>query len=433
MRSDGLRLGAIGPEAAPLYAYIKVHLDAWLIAPLLTVAVLVVALWRSDFLKGRSDRRAWITFGLLAPAVAVAVAMIDGGPRAVVGPFASRADLEYWSAAERVGDPMAFIRSYPGVLGTLPMHAQTHPPGGILFFRAVRGVFGPGPWPASVAVIGFGVVNAMIVFGWGLRVGGPGVARRAAALFVVAPGVVLFTATSTDAVFAAPLIGAMACFDEALAGSSRRSSVGWGFASGLMLGVAAFLTYSVAVAGLFCVVAAAVGIVRRPGVVVAAGCGSLTGFAAFHAVLWMATGFDPAATFQAALGHSRRIMAGTAHEEMIRYLHLSVANLAAFVIGGAGLAMMAAAAGRVPAGGSDRARRLAIAAALTVAIASCVPAYTLEVERIWIFVVPLVAIVAAVRLDAADMKRGDVATSVLAVGLAAAQAIVMEIVLVTYW
>jgi hypothetical protein len=87
----------------------------------------------------------------------------------------------------------------------------------------------------------------------------------------------------------------------------------------------------------------------------------------------------------------------------------------------------------VPAGGSDRARRLAIAAALTVAIASCVPAYTLEVERIWIFVVPLVAIVAAVRLDAADMKRGDVATSVLAVGLAAAQAIVMEIVLVTYW
>jgi hypothetical protein len=252
-------------------------------------------------------------------------------------------------------------------------------------------------------------------------------------LFVVAPGVVLFTATSTDAVFAAPLIGAMACFDEALAGSSRRSSVGWGFASGLMLGVAAFLTYSVAVAGLFCVVAAAVGIVRRPGVVVAAGCGSLTGFAAFHAVLWMATGFDPAATFQAALGHSRRIMAGTAHEEMIRYLHLSVANLAAFVIGGAGLAMMAAAAGRVPAGGSDRARRLAIAAALTVAIASCVPAYTLEVERIWIFVVPLVAIVAAVRLDAADMKRGDVATSVLAVGLAAAQAIVMEIVLVTYW
>jgi hypothetical protein len=431
MRANGLRLGAVGPDVAPLYAYIKVHFDAWLIAPAATLGVFLAALARSRFLANRSDRRAWITFGLVAPVVAVSVAMIDGGPAALVGPFAARADLEYWSAAERVSDPIAFVRSYPGVLGRLPMHAQTHPPGGILFFRAVRGAFGPGPWPAAWAVIAFGVVNAMIVFGWARRVGGPGAARRAAALFVVAPGVVLFTATSTDAVFAAPLIASMACFDEAIASTSRRSPL-WGTLSGLMLGVAGFFTYSVAVAGLFCVIAATVAIWSKPRAVILAGTGALMGFVVFHAVLWVATGFDPVATFRAALGHSHRIMAGTAHEEWARHAHLSVANLAAFLIG-AGLPLVAAAVGRVPTSESGRPHRLAIATALTLLIASCVPAYTLEVERIWIFVVPLVAIVAAVRLDAADDNRGDVTTSVLAVGLAALQTIVMEVILVTYW
>lgn len=437
MRRAGLRLGSVTPELAPLYAYWRPHLGPWLLVPIAMLAAALVVLRRSRFLAGWSDRRAMLAVTVALPVFAAGVALIDGGPRAWIAPMVDRADLEYYGAIGRVGDVGGFLRDYPDLMPTLPMHAQVHPPGAILFLKAA-GTLPGGPWAAAAAVITAAGLAVVPVFLWARGLGGPTAARRAAALFAATPGVVLYAATSMDGVFLAPLVATMAAFAAAL-----ESRPWWlGALAGLLGALASFFTYSAALALLFGALSGLVALATRPearGRVVAAGLAAGGGFLAAYLVLWLATGFDPIATLRAAIAGDHRVMAGTRHESAVRHVHLAVGNLVAFGIG-AGVPTLATA---IPLlwrsarprrrGDAPALRAFGIAAVGTLAIAAALPVYAMEVERIWIFLTPLISLPAAVattREDGAE-SRGDSARALVA--LLAAQALLTEVLLTTYW
>src|SRR5262245_47115248 len=109
MTEYGLKLGAVSSKLAPLYAYWHPHLTGWLVAPILTIALLLSWLRRTRIASSISDWHAVAAFTAWFVCFAVTVAMIDGGPKAITSPLL-RTDLEYYGAIDRVHGVAQFLR-----------------------------------------------------------------------------------------------------------------------------------------------------------------------------------------------------------------------------------------------------------------------------------------------------------------------------------
>jgi hypothetical protein len=440
MEAAGERLGRIGAQmVAPLHAEVDVRLSLWLLP--------AVALLGSLLLLGRrlalSDRLpSAILLAASIPyfiAIGLSVAMIDahevkGKPRQpIIEPY-SRTEWEYYGdvpAVDRVGGPAAFLGRYakPRLFTTLSLHAQTHPPGGVLFLWAVSKLFGYNLWSASLATVAFTALVVFPVFGLARELCGEAVARCALVLFLVAPNFVMFTTTSMDGPFSVLPVTSVYLFYRAL----RRPA----FAAlcGLALAGAALMTYATVFIALFFAVLAVVErgrfrVVTRTLAI------ALGVFVAAYAVLFLATGYHPVAAARAAMAHDAE-MVGTGYESLGRYLNLSVANLAAFLIGvgipltTAWLRETAAVVRRRLSGGPADAFVAAYSVSLVLIAFSTL--FTLEVERIWLFMVPFVAIAAA-RHVVELMKAGSSAFPFdWVAGLTAAQLVAFEALLQTAW
>lgn len=442
MTEHGLRLGAISHKLAPLYAYWRPHLKGWLVLPVLVLATYFWILRRTRIATSLTDRSAAAFFVLSFSAITASVAMLDGGPRSLIAPLL-RADLEYYGAVDRVQGVGEFLRDYPQLAQTMPMHAQVHPPGAILFVWAVCKLLGGGPWAAATGIIVFSSLAVLLVYRWADRLGGPGVARRAAAIFSLAPSVVLFTATSMDGPFAVFLIATMWLFWESL----ERHPVQLGLLAGLAGSAAALMTYSVTVALLFCGIAACARWLVAPRArksTLLAAVSALVGFVGLHLALWLATGYDPVQMFFTAVVNSNHIMSGTRHESAVRYVHIAIGNLVVFFIA-AGLPCAAVWWPTVMRKVRDwmracrDARRISsnqnfvVVSCATLLIVASVPVYVLEVERVWMFLVPLVVIPVASRLFEDEHLTGKIHGTLAVAILVAAQTLVTEVLLTTYW
>jgi len=461
MTEHGLRLGAISYKLAPLYAYWRPHLKGWLVLPVVVLAVYFWILRRTRVATSLTDRSASAFFVLSFIAITTSIAMLDGGLRSLIAPLL-RTDLEYYGAVDRVQGVGEFLRDYPQRAETMPMHAQVHPPGAVLFVWAACKLFGGGPWAAAAGIIVFSSLAVLIVYRWADRLGGPGVARRAAAIFSLTPSVVLFSATSMDGPFAVFLIATMWLFWESL----EHRPILIGLMAGLAGSAAALTTYSVTVALLFCGIATCVRWLassksRKSTVLAAAS--ALVGFAGLHLLLWLATGYNPIRMFLAAVANSNHIMSGTRHESPVRYVHIAVGNLVVFFIA-AGLPCLAVwwptiihmLFGRSTGSSflfrQDEQRSAApctnrgdepvvtsefklfqVTACLTLLVAAFVPVYVLEVERVWMFLVPLVVIPVAIRLFEQERGTGRIDGSTAVAVLLGAQTILTEVLLATYW
>lgn len=451
IRAGRLKLGAVSADVAPLYGYWRPFFTGWLVPPAIVVAAYLAMLWRSDLLRARGDRRAiaGLIVGFLL--VATSVALIDGGPRELIGPMVSRPDLEYYGAIGRVGDPAEFLRHYVELCPTLPLHAQVHPPGAVLFVWAAARLLPGAEWGVAAAIIGVSSLLIVPVFLWARSLGGPATARRAGALIVLAPSVVLFSATSMDGPFAVALVATMATFWEAL----KRASVGLGLLAGLLATIAALMTYSITVVLVFCGLAALGTWAWCPGHrrgTVGVGLAALGAFAGLHLILWGGTGFDPIAMFRAAASFSHKHLPDARHETVVRHLHVMVGQLAVLFFA-AGLpcavqwwpAVLGAirAGGRFrPSGPTDRGASaprepdlplFCLVALLTLLIAAAVPAYVMEVERLWMFLVPLVVIPVAAGLASQEAGTARPRQTIATAALLGIQTIVTEMLVTTYW
>jgi len=220
-------------------------------------------------------------------------------------------------------------------------------------------------------------------------------ARLAVLLLAVMPATLLFTWASWEAVEAPMLITAAYLLTRGLMGPEVRPA--WAGAGGLVLGLSTFWTYS----GAFIGIALVLVVLSRRG---ARGWRSLVvpvaGVSLAIALLWLVVGDDVVRTYVLTRGAPEaRIAARIAHHRMRNQWYWLVGGPAAWLIGAGApvVALGARALRRVP-----RTRvvvavlgPLLVFQSLPARLTSLIPG---ELERTWLWVYPLAAIVAAAAL-----------------------------------
>lgn len=425
----------------------------------LAIAVILVAL----LALGIAVARRWpamicVGLALVATfAINVTVARIPRGHDSFVAPFA-RIQMEYFGDVRLVrDDPLKFIATYPKLnrrsFNGLTHHAGTHPPGGVLFLWAGDKMFAPLPTPPKpkpnalqrffgaedpedVAMfrgldeacwwaVSFSAIAVIPAFILARTIGGASAARRLLPLYLVTPNLVLFGATCMDGVFLTFTLSALAGGFVAM----RRWSIWRPIVAGVLLWFAAFFTYAaVAVPVLMGAYAICFGTLRpREGgrmLVRAAIVGAVFVLCQLAAQRWL--GYDMRATVEAAIRRDLEGLQYTGYESFAVWRNTSLGNLLAFTFG-SGLAVsalftVAMFARRVP----WRARAFSIAFPLAMLALGCSTLFSMETERVWLFLTPAALVVAT------RAFRG-VVLWVLVLALSITQVLLTEWWYSTYW
>ncbi len=443
MRTTSVNLGAVKfhHHVVPLYALPELNLSLWVL-PALVVLVVFLRLCRKIFLQ-LSVSSTWlfpISIGFFL-AISVSVAMIDGY-REVAGqqlpaflePY-TRTRYEYYSDVPKVDQVglLSFMRDYarPELFSTLSGHAQTHPPGGILFLWIISKFFGYNLLAASLGSVVFTSLTVIPIYLLAKEMYGESIGRYALALFLITPNFVMFTGTSMDGPFSVFPILSLYLFYK---GRSSERVIFCGFVMGITLSCGMLMTYSTVFIGLFFNVVILLTLVidrkrfRRILTLLL-----ITGvtFAAFYLLMFLFTGFNLLEALQASIKKDRAVL-GTGYETMGLYLHLSLGNLFAFLIG-IGIPMTTVWLRQVVR--TIRDKRCGesfdiyivgyLISLLAIAFSTL---FTMEVERIWIFMAPFIVIPAAKYLS-----QRDIADFYWVAGLLCLQLVLFEVTLYTYW
>ena len=182
--------------------------------------------------------------------------------------------------------PGFLLDRFAELVPALPVHAAGHPPGLLLVMDAL-GLDTPGRLAAFL--IAAGSLLAPLAYAIGRAVADERTARGAGLLTAVAPSVLLFGATSADALFAtAGALAAWALVDRRLAVRALGAC---------LLALASFLAWSLLAIGAWAALLAW----RRDGfrAMIALGLLCAAALAGFYLLLAALTGFDPVGTLRA--------------------------------------------------------------------------------------------------------------------------------------
>lgn len=411
-------LGArLGTRGAPFIGDYRLRLgSASLAAPVVAAAVLLAAR------AGVHERLPWrwlLLAGYLAAAAwAFALALVDGGvglAAALTEPTGYAPDVPAVA-----GDPIGFLRHFVVATPGFTPDTRQHPPAPVLLLWALGrlGVTRPAAVGAVLTLIGCLSVPFAALATRSLC--GAATARRLVPVLVLAPYAV-WLAVSMDAVTTACAAAFVACGTKA---SEHRQPPGrspaWAAAAGLLLGVAALFSYSVAWLSASLILVYFVR--RRPLLNLWTGAAALVPLA-----LVRAAGFVwPDGLTAAQADFSERV---GPHRSWLLWIVLDVVVL----VIACGPAVVASA---------RKIRRtpgwpFLVGAGLSVGFALVSGLSRGEVERSWLPYYPwlLVAAVAPeVRPSRGDPHAPDsAATPLLLVGLGVATAVVVEAVLRTPW
>lgn len=295
-----------------------------------------------------------------------------------------------------VHGPHFLLDHFAELVPALPVHAAGHPPGLLLTLDAL-GISTPAGM-AALCILG-GAAAAPLTFATGRHVIGEGPARMAALLAAFSPVMLLFGATSADALFAS--IGLLAAWPLA----ARRRLLG-----PAALAAVSFFSWALLAIGAWAALLA----LRRDGMraaaALAAACAAALG--TFYALLWLVGGFDPVGTFEAT---ERVYRLGVASIRPYAYWLFGSPAAFLFVLG-LPLTYLALRGAHSDAG-------LAILAVLLVA---AVAGFTkAETERIWLPFAPLLCLAAATALPLGLLRP--------VLGGLAAQALLTELLWDTVW
>jgi 4-amino-4-deoxy-L-arabinose transferase-like glycosyltransferase len=432
----------------PLHATWQVDINAWLLPALAVLGGYYALAPRLFRVPGLSRRSLLAIAIVLFVVIAVSVSMVDGywtvrGQTlpAVIAPYA-RTWVEYYHdvpKVDEVGGPTAFLRKFskPTFFERLSRHTRTHPPGGVLFLWGAGRLFGHSLWSAALASIAFASLAALGVYGLARELTDESTARLALALHLVTPNVVMFSATSMDGPFSVFPVFSLFAFFRAL-GRPAAARRGYGSLCGACLFLASYLTYASVVVAAFLVLVALFelgGDRRRLGAMLEVlAIAAATVLACYGALAVL--GYDPVAAVKASVAFDEGEM-GSGHETLTRYLLLSLSNLVAF-LAGTGLPVTALWIRELRSSIRQRRPRgllgsSVIAFATTLVAASFSTLFTLEVERIWLFLTPLLVVPAARQLATAGGPATGRASARCALGLLVLQLLLAEVTLRTDW
>lgn len=361
--------------------------------------------------------------------------------------------FEYIADVPRVGnDPIGFLRTFVQVMDDLALHSSTHPPGSILLLWAVERTLGPGPVPASWVAIGLSTTAVLAALWAGRGLGGPRLGLLAGAIAAVMPGQLVFSTTSMDGLFNALLaLGAVAF----LLAMERPFRPGAAALAGLLIAGGLFFTYATTQLAFFGLAVGGVALWRewagtgqhgaarlwaagRP--VLRQGLIAAGMIVLIYLALGLATGFNVVEGALRATAINAEVMRGVRARPFLPpslayYTLYLVANLLAFgwYLGPWGLTASLSA-------GSTALRQRpptsigALAAGLAALVAGMALSglFNREVERIWGFTYPLIAV-----LIANHALQGDMRTQRWRAGLflclAFAHGLLIRMLLSTFW
>ena len=470
MRETSVNLGAVRfqKHIVPLYAEPSFDLSWWILLAIVVCAGFLYLCYRY-LLSGASERHLIGVAFLCFLAIHISVAQIDGyreyeedGEKkrilTLLEPY-TRTSLEYYGDVPRVEELgiRRFLRDYskPELFDTLSGHTRTHPPGGVLFLWHVSGLFGYNLISASLVSIIFTALTVIPIYRLGAHLYGEKVGRYALLLFLVTPNFVMFTGTSMDGPFSVfPILSIYLFYKarerETIPDQKWHEFRIYSLLTGLSLALGMFMTYSTVVVGVFlCVLALLERKQFRQYLKVLLFAAS--GFIGFYLLLFVLTGFRPIEALWAAIKKDEMGM-GTGYESIGRYFHLSFANLFAFLIGvGFPITLVwlreivsALKEWKQNTASSEQESNqtriipwifrhekldtFVIGFLITLLFFTFSTLFTMEVERIWIFMVPFFVIPVAKHLT-----PRPVSDFYWVVGILVAQLIVSEALLYTYW
>ena len=370
-RHEGRELGISYPPFVGRWAP-----DATLWA-VLAAALLALVVWAGPRLLSPGLRPA--AFAASAFGLTLALRLALGATSGGIAGWSRAFDLELFEGPNEYVPALSALRYGPGffvdrfaeLVPALPVHAAGHPPGLLLVMDALA-IDTPDRL-AAVCIVG-GALIAPLAYALGRMLGDERRARIAGLLCAVAPSVLLFGATSADALYA--VIGLLAAVPLA----SRRLPAR--IAGALMLALASLFAWSLLAVGAWAALLAW----RRDGfkdmLVLALLCAAA--LVAFHAGLAALTGFDPIGTLRATEDVYRF---GIASERP--YLFWLPGSPTAFLLM---LGLPTAWLALRSLGAGDDAAVAIFAVILIAAVAGFTKA---EVERIWLFLVPFICLAAA--------------------------------------
>ena len=469
MRETGLDLGALNYSRhfIPLYAVPQLDLSWWIV-PAIIVCIGFLYLCYKHLLPNSLRPRRLIGIAIVCfLAINISVAQIDGfreigtedEPKqisALLEPY-TRLSMEYYGDVPRIDELglRVFLRDFskPELFDTLSGHTRTHPPGGVIFLWLVRKIFGYNLVSASLASVLFTALTVIPIYKLAERLYDEKVALYALLLFLITPNFVMFTTTSMDGPFSVFPILSLYLFYEA---RERETAPDmelttfrpYSLLTGISLALGMFMTYSTVVVGVFlCVIA----LLERKRFLqyLKVLAFAATGFIGFYLLLYVLTGFQPIESLWAAIKKDEAGM-GSGFESIDRYFHLSFANLFAFLIG-VGIPITTVwlrqliltvrewkqnsisekkdIPHRIPwIFNFEKSDTFVIGFLITLFYFTFSTWFTMEVERIWIFMVPFFVIPVAKYLTA--RPRSDF---YWVAGILVVQLIISEVLLYTYW
>ncbi|MEA2487038.1 MAG: methylthioxylose transferase [Actinomycetota bacterium] len=353
---------------------------------------------------------------------------VAGGPAAqITAPF--RDSDSYFAnvpLVDRLG-PRRFDQSYPQLdqppYASLTIHALTHPPGAPLLLWASDEIVGESLLGVCLLMIFLGALSSIATYLIALEIYGERAARLAGLLFCVAPAIVLYLATSMDAVFMT-----IFAFDFAALVRAPRSNR-WALVAGLLWAVALMFTFSAAA---IAIVSVGIGLLSlrtrtlrdlapRAVLVVAGLVGGL-------AILQVGLGIDTPAVWTATSA-AHATLASTYRP----YVYWVWANLIAFALV-AGIPQTALVLSEVSSRWRAHSPGLETVTLATLIVLTVSNVFKGEVDHIWLFMMPLVLAVAGNRLHALTQDEGMGSLEVRrALGVSVLQTVALQVLLFTYW
>jgi hypothetical protein len=369
----------------------------WIARPNALAIALAFTLAAAPALLALFVRRRVIAITLVAISVMAlqfAAASLTGvsAQRRVTLLISDPANTSYYTAATQVLElkqrrpDIDVFRHFDRFVGFFPLHARTKPLVPVMLYVGLARIFGPAtPIAAATLIALLTAASIVALFATVRRLADEETALIAAVIFALMPSLALFF-PQLDLVYPLFTCGVLATWPRALQGS-RGAAV----AFGLVVFAMSLTSYSLLVIGVFCVLLA---LFRRSlrDVAMASAIAGITILAAYGLFV-LATGYPAMATFRAALDQQRRILP-LLHRPFPQTIPWDVLDFAL----GTGWAPLFAAVLFLARRERSELRPLVIAGLLTAPIVMITGLMQSETSRVFVFLMPFVALAAALEL-----------------------------------
>jgi dolichyl-phosphate-mannose-protein mannosyltransferase len=337
---------------------------------------------------------------------------------------------EVYYDAQRILSINDFIRNYKILQPDLSMRGQHYPPGGAIFLYILMQTFGAGLWKIGIAIIVVASTSVTLCYLSMRYILPDRHARQATLLIIASPSLLNYTCTSMDIVFFL-----FASLSLLLAAMSQRRQIKLAshndfyylaLFAGIMLYFASFISFSAFSLGMCLVLYLIINgraYIKQTAIQLVTLVG---GFAMTYLIFYLIFDYSLFENLSYARQNNFEFLSSVLNRPVSDYYFYSCyGNIAAFIIG-CGIAVI----GAFINSSIDHLFRWTpwrIASLISLFIMTVGGMYTMETERIWIFVIPWMAIYA---LSNRPFRDSSIRL-LLSCGLI--QAFLMEALLFTLW